>query len=389
MNKPLREKIAYAIQRMRRMWSASRSKARFVAFSTGKDSLAMMAMLYEAVESENEKPVCLYSHHGLEFPENLEYLETIRGHGFQIETVRPFLGYFDLMRRGIGFLTLYDPWCVPMLVGTGFLEWLQNRNLSSPRDAVMFRGMTGSEYGKKYHEEFETYRRLDLPCFNPMLGFRRDEITQIIRERYGLPLNPLYAHMDRSYCICCYTADKRRQQYSHRRFRGVCRRYYDQIDAMLFKSGLLRAHHRHSEYANREEKIDRHGFVFWRRVRSQDQLGALRERSPRGLTRYWIRDEQWINEKHLLPVNGHWSRVGNEIRFWGIQESKTDALVKRMINCMDCGYCVLQCFRHRRFNRKTRRLDIEGCIGCGKCLSLKHCMGWKHRFWRRTLYDKP
>ena len=85
MNKPLREKIAYAIQRMRRMWSASRSKARFVAFSTGKDSLAMMAMLYEAVESENEKPVCLYSHHGLEFPENLEYLETIRGMDFRLK----------------------------------------------------------------------------------------------------------------------------------------------------------------------------------------------------------------------------------------------------------------------------------------------------------------
>jgi 3'-phosphoadenosine 5'-phosphosulfate sulfotransferase (PAPS reductase)/FAD synthetase len=191
MNRPLREKIAYAIQRMRRMWNASRSKVRFVAFSTGKDSLAMMAMLYEAVESENEEPICLYSHHGLEFPENLHYLETIREHGFQIETVRPFLGYFDLMRRGIGFLTLYDPWCVPMSVGTGFLEWLQNRNLSSPRDAVMFRGMTGSEYGKKYHAEFETYRRLDLPCFNPMLGFTRDEVLQIIRERYGLPLNPL------------------------------------------------------------------------------------------------------------------------------------------------------------------------------------------------------
>jgi len=389
MNKPLRDKIRSALARMRMMRKASRSMTRFAAFSTGKDSLAMIAMLYEATESENEKPACLYSHHNLEFPDNLEYLEKIRKRGFNIETVKPFLSYFELMRRGIGFLTLYDPWCVPMLVGSGFLEWLQHKNLSGTRDAVMFRGMTGSEYGMKFHAEYEIYRRLDLPCFNPMLGFTRDEIVEVVRDRYNLPLSPLYEHMDRSYCICCYTADRIRQRYSQRRFPAVCQRYYGQIEEMLFKSGLLRRHHPNSEYANVYEKIDRHGFVFWRRVSSQDQVGAVKTRSTSGMIRYWIRDERWIHEKHLLPAHGHWARVGNEVRFWDFPETKSDTLVKRMINCLDCGYCVLQCFGHRRFNRKIKQLHIEACVGCGRCISLKHCMGWKHRFWRRTLHDKP
>ncbi len=78
-----------------------------MAFSTGKDSLAMTAMLYEAVGPE--KPVCLYSHHALEFPSNLEYLEELKDHGFVVSVVNPFLGYFDLMERGISFLTRKDP----------------------------------------------------------------------------------------------------------------------------------------------------------------------------------------------------------------------------------------------------------------------------------------
>jgi hypothetical protein len=222
-----------------------------------------------------------------------------------------------------------------------------------------------------------------------MLGFSSDEIRQVIRERYNLPLNPLYEHMNRSYCICCYTADKRRQGYSQQRFPGICRKYYGQIEKMLFASGLLQKHHPNSEFANPQEKLDRHGFVYWRRVRSQDQVGAVKTRSSDGMTRYWIRDSEWIDEKHLAPAKGHWARKGNEIRFWNISESKADALIKRMINCLNCGFCVVQCFQHRRFNREKQRLDIVDCAGCGKCITLEHCMGWKHRFWRRTIHVKP
>jgi len=31
---------------------------------------------------------------------------------------------------------------------------------------------------------------------------------------------------------------------------------------------------------------------------------------------------------------------------------------------------------------------LTSCLQCGKCLNLKHCMGWKHRFWRRTIIEK-
>ena len=220
MQKPLATKVQETVQYLRKLWPRLEGKHRLIAFSTGKDSLAMTAMLYEAVESE--KPICMYSHHGLEFSSNLEYLEELKERGFVVSTVSPFLGYFDLMERGISFLTRKDPWCVPMLVGTGILEWLQGQGARSPRDGVMFRGMSGSEYSHKFHTRLELYKRLDLPTFNPILSFTKDEIIEVIRTRYNLPLNPIYEHMGRTYCICCYTSDARRQQYSNQHFPEVC-----------------------------------------------------------------------------------------------------------------------------------------------------------------------
>ena len=71
-----------------------------------------------------------------------------------------------------------------------------------------------------------------------MLAFTREEILEVLRCRYGLPLNPLYRHMDRSYCICCYTSDIRRQSYSRQRYPAVCKKYYGQIEELLFGTGL-------------------------------------------------------------------------------------------------------------------------------------------------------
>ena len=274
MNKPLLAKVKETIARLRTIWHKLEGKERFVAFSTGKDSLALAALLYEAVEPE--KPTCLYAHHNLEFSCNLEYLEELKEFGFAVQTVSPFLDYFELMERGIGFLTLKDPWCVPMLVGTGILEWLQKRALRNPRSAAMFRGMSGSEYSHRLHSTVELYRRLDLPAVNPLLDFTREEIIEVITDRYGLSLNPIYEHMDRTYCICCYTSDERRQAYSGKHFPEVYDRYYGQIERMLFDSGLIEKSGLAKEHKTREEKLQKHGFAHWTRMREQDVPGSCR-----------------------------------------------------------------------------------------------------------------
>jgi 3'-phosphoadenosine 5'-phosphosulfate sulfotransferase (PAPS reductase)/FAD synthetase len=357
-------------------------KIPFIAFSTGKDSLAMAALLYEALP----QPLpCLYSHHDLEFKGNLGYVNDIRARGFNIEVVHPFLTYFDLMARGMGFLTLREPWCVPMLVGTGFLEWLRIQGVAGPREALMFRGMSGGEYSRKFHSRLELYRALDMPCFNPMLNFTTEEIYSIIRDRYGLPLNPIYQNMNRSYCICCYTSDARRQAYSSEHHPAVCRKYYGQIERMLFDSGLLARSRLPDHLKTRQEKLDRHGFVYWQRSRYQDCAGAIRRRLQGGILSYTVRKKEWIATKHLRPVDGHWTIVGDEIRFNGLKEQVADGLIKRMLNCLDCGFCMAECFACRSFDRKTKRLEINGCIGCGRCLRVKFCMGWRHRFWRRVI----
>lgn len=385
MREALTVKVRDTIKGLREAWARVEGRRRFVAFSTGKDSLALAAMLYEAVEPE--RPTCLYAHHDLEFPVNLEYLEQLKERGFAAQVVRPFLEYFELMERGIGFLTLKDPWCVPMLVGTGILEWLQQQGARSPREAVMFRGMSGTEYSHKWHSRLELYGRLDLPTFNPLLGFSKEEILEVLRVRYGLPLNPIYEHMDRTYCIVCYTSDARRQEYSERHYPEVCTRYYRQIEGMLYGSGLIDKAGLQPKHKTKEEKLGRHGFVYWSRIRAQKVAGAAKRRLGSGGLSYRVRDPSWIDTKHLRPLRGKWARRGNEIRFWGTDEKTADTLIKRMMNCLDCGFCVLECFPCRHFDREKKALVIKGCTQCGKCLRLKHCMGWRHRFWRRVIVE--
>jgi 3'-phosphoadenosine 5'-phosphosulfate sulfotransferase (PAPS reductase)/FAD synthetase len=385
MNKALESKVKTTIARLREIWRTLEDKHRFVAFSTGKDSLAVAAMLYEAVGSEH--PPCLYSHHDLEFPEYEEYAEEMKAFGFAIEIVRPFLQYFELIERGIGFLTLKDAWCRPLLIGTGFFEWLQIQGAQTPKTGVMFRGMSGSEYSHSLHSPFEIYERLDMPCFNPLLDFTKSEIIEILKRRYALPLNPIYEHMERTYCICCYTLEARSQAYGRKRYPKIHERYYGSIEKMLFESGLMLKYQGAECHKSREEKIVRHGFVHWKRLRAQNTAGAVKRRLRGGALAYNIRDEAWIATKHLSPVKGRWARQGSVIRFWDVPEKVADSLIKRMINCLDCGFCVVECFVGRRFDRKTKTLRIEGCIQCGKCLRLKFCMGWRHRFWRRVIVE--
>jgi 3'-phosphoadenosine 5'-phosphosulfate sulfotransferase (PAPS reductase)/FAD synthetase/NAD-dependent dihydropyrimidine dehydrogenase PreA subunit len=385
MRKTLERKVKETIVSIRQIYPKLKSRYPFIAFSTGKDSLAMAAMIYEAVTPE--KPPCVYVHHSLEFPTNLDYLAELKDRGFEAEVVHPFLEYFELTERGIGFLTLVDPWCVPMLVGTGLLNWLKRKGARGPKEGVMFRGMSGSEYSHKFHSGLELYSKLDLPCFNPLLDFRKEEIIEIIKERYGLPLNPIYQYMNRTYCICCYTSDKRRQAYSEKHYPQVCKQYYKDIEQKLFDSGLIDKSNIAPEYKTRQEKLQRHGFIYWRRHKEQDIIGAVKYRLPSGGLVYHIRESKWIVAKHLKPLDGKWAKIGNEIRFWDVPEKTADTVIKRMINCLDCGFCMVECFPCRQFDQGTKTLRIESCIQCGKCLRLKFCMGWRHRFWRRVIVD--
>lgn len=251
----------------------------------------------------------------------------------------------------------------------------------------MFRGMSGSEYSHKFHSGLEIYKKLDLPCFNPMLDFTTEEIIELIEKRYGLPLNPVYKYMSRTYCICCYTCSMQRQAYTRKHYPQVFDRYYGHIEKLLFDSGLINKCGLAPEYKTREEKLEHNGFVHWRRQKSQNVLGAIKRRLSSGALFYHIRESDWIATKHLQPIDGKWARVNNEIRFWGVSERIADTLIKRMINCLDCGFCMVECFPCRRFDRSTKSLQIEGCIGCGKCIKLKFCMGWRHRFWRRIIVE--
>lgn len=387
MDKPLRAKIREAIRWLRLTWRSLPNSHRFVAFSTGKDSLALAALLYEAVDGE--RPACLYVHHDLEFPSNLDYVFDIRERGYSIQILRPHLGYFELMERGMGFIRLKEPWCIPLLIGTGLVDWVKQQGASSCREAVMFRGISASEYSCGMHSRVELYKRLDMPCINPMLSFTRQEILAILRIRYALPLNPIYEHMDRSYCICCYTSDARRQAYSKRNYPAVYAKYYEQIEELLFRTGLIYKAGSCAKYKTRHEKLEKHGFAHWRRIPAQRRIGAVKRRFASGAVVYTFREAHRINTKHLAPLRGKCYCDDRELRFWDTPERHSDAVVRRMLNCVDCGFCMVECMSSRRFDREAKKLRIEGCTQCGKCLRVESCMGWKHRFWQEEIACEP
>jgi len=54
---------------------------------------------------------------------------------------------------------------------------------------------------------------------------------------------------------------------------------------------------------------------------------------------------------------------------------------------MSFGCRVIECFPCRRFDRETKTLETDRCIQFGKCLRLKFCMGWRHRFRRRVIVE--
>jgi 3'-phosphoadenosine 5'-phosphosulfate sulfotransferase (PAPS reductase)/FAD synthetase len=385
MDKPLTAKIERAILFIRNIWPRIRYRNPFIAFSAGKDSLAMTALISEALESQS-MPI-LYSSHDFEFPGHLEYINSLSSYGIITTIVHPFLNYFELVERGIGFNTLHDAWCVPYLVGSAFHAWAQEQKFSHSRQLVMFRGMTGSEHHHYMHRPFEIYGKLGLPTINPMLDFTKSEILQIINQRYGLPLNPIYQYMDRTYCICCYTQDAKRQAYSIERYPELCKNFYDHVERLLFSSGLIEKAKIAIMYKTREEKIGRHGFVHWQRMELQNIPTVLKKKYNENSVGYFFRDADLIDPKHLIPLNVKKVIGSNSIFFPKVDIRKSDVVIKRMINCLDCGFCVSQCYKARRFDANSRAIAIEECNRCGRCISLTYCMGWKHRFWRRTIVE--
>ena len=61
MDKILRAKTETAILHIKALWKKVKHHVPFIAFSTGKDSLALTAMVYEALGQD--APPCVYVHH--------------------------------------------------------------------------------------------------------------------------------------------------------------------------------------------------------------------------------------------------------------------------------------------------------------------------------------
>jgi len=213
-----------------------------------------------------------------------------------------------------------------------------------------------------------TLQTTRLPTFNPVLSFTTEEIVEVIRGRYGLPLNlstnTWAAPTASAATLRCTAAGNIAVGTSPE----VCTRYYGRSSTCCSTAVFL-TRPSPAEHRTKEEKLGRHGFVHWNRIKAQDVVGAVKRRNRSGSLAYRVREAGWINAKHLEPVRGRWSIKGTEIRFWGLDEGKADTLIKRMINCLNCGFCVVECFRCRHFDRRARPCEstavCNAVVACG------------------------
>jgi len=63
------------------------------------------------------------------------------------------------------------------------------------------------------------------------------------------------------------------------------------------------------------------------------------------------------------------------------------AEVEKKLAEANCGFCVIERFTCRIFDRSGKTLRIEGCHQCGRRLNLMRCIGRRHRFWRRVIVE--
>jgi len=168
-----------------------------LAFSGGKDSLVA---LHLAVHAMGQDLPVLFSSTGVEFPETIQYVQTLaREWNLNLQVAKPATSFFASVRE-LGWATHEDRWCCRPYKEEPAYQFIADRKI-----AAEITGTTRTE---------SIYRRSLSPIkipkkepffirINPIYDWNEWEVWKYIQMK-ELPYNPLY---DRGYrrigCWCC------------------------------------------------------------------------------------------------------------------------------------------------------------------------------------------
>ncbi len=390
--KALERKVDEARGFIRRIASRYSSLPVAVAFSGGKDSLAVLGL---ALEEFGEDFTVFFNNTGIEFPETVEYVENLR------KELEPRGIKFVVADAGDAFwrgLYVFSPpgrdyrWCCKVTkLGPITLAIKENY----PKGVLMLVGQRKYESIKRFKQP-RVWRNEWVPNevgASPIFHWRAIEVWLYIFSR-KLPYNPLYERgFDRIGCFLCPSASLAEFERLKREKPELWRKWFRALDYWrrrfnLPEEWITYGFWRWKKLSKGEKVIARKLGVEIPEERSWEPVRVKIEETDEG---YELEFNTVLNKRRLLqvaPILGEVSVEGDVVKagdvefFTGTRKAKAPSgeealssyyLIKRAYECVGCGVCVGKCPEEAlSIDERSKKIvvDWSRCTHCRECMEV-------------------
>ncbi|ASJ11073.1 hypothetical protein A3L12_07055 [Thermococcus sp. P6] len=385
----LEKKVKEAREFMRRV-ARRKGLPVAVAFSGGKDSLAVLGL---ALEEFGNGFTVFFNNTGIEFPETVEYVEKLR------EELEPKGVRFLIADAGDAFwraVHVFSPpgrdyrWCCKVTkLGPITLAIKENY----PEGVLMFVGQRKYESIKRFKQP-RVWKNPWVPNetgASPIFHWRALEVWLYIFSR-GLPYNPLYEdRLDRIGCFLCPSSSLAEIQTLKKEKPELWEKWEKVLRIWQKRFGMP------------EEWIT-YGFWRWKELSKGEKAIAkdlgleIPEKRSWEPVRYSIekRDNTFVVRfntvvnlkriREVAPILGEVEESESYIRTGGVTFRPDGAytddyreaiaayhLVKRAYECVGCGVCVGRCPEDAlSIDPNSRKIVVDGysCTHCRECMEV-------------------
>ncbi|ASJ03487.1 hypothetical protein A3L09_09550 [Thermococcus profundus] len=388
----LEEKVVKSREFMRRVANKYSNLPKAVAFSGGKDSLAVLGL---ALEEFGGDFTVFFNNTGIEFPETVQYVEELRKE-FEPKGVR-----FIVADAGDAFwraLYVFSPpgrdyrWCCKV-TKLGPITMAIKENY--PKGVLMFVGQRKYESIKRFKQP-RVWRNEWVPNeigASPIFHWRAIEVWLYIFSR-KLKYNPLYARgFDRIGCFLCPSASLAEFERLKREKPELWEKWRKALDYWrrrfnLPEEWITYGFWRWKKLSKGEKAIARKLGVGIPEERSWEPVKVQIEKTDKG---YELTFNTVLNKKRLLevaPILGEVEVEGDVIRAGEVdfltgtrtarapnEEEAWSAyyLVKRAYECVGCGVCVGKCPENAlSIDERSKKIvvDWDSCTHCRECMEV-------------------
>ncbi|WP_297093524.1 phosphoadenosine phosphosulfate reductase family protein [Thermococcus sp.] len=387
----LEHKVVEARRFMRKVAAKYSDLPIAVAFSGGKDSLAVLGLALE--EFGDEGFTVFFNNTGIEFPETLEYVEELR------KELEPKGIKFIVADAGDAFwraLHVFSPpgrdyrWCCKV-TKLGPITMAIKENY--PRGVLMFVGQRKYESIKRFKQP-RVWKNPWVPNetgASPIFHWRALEVWLYIFSR-GLKYNPLYEdRLDRIGCFLCPSASLAEIYTLKEEKPELWSKWENELKRWQRRFGMpdewiTYGFWRWKKLSKGERAIARELGVEVPEERSWEPVKYSIEETDGGFVARFNTVVNLKRIKEVAPILGEVEEGENYIRAGGVTFRQDGAytsdsgeavqayyLVKRAYECVGCGVCVGKCPEGAlSIDPRSRKIvvDYDLCTHCRECMEV-------------------